>query len=84
MPDPPTKILCGADVELHNHIEGVDRANGSGREAANRLLDEIDGLPPPSRASYTYRSHGGHNDQRGNGHHGDSGSSPSRTIFHES
>ena len=36
--------LCGADVELGNFIEGVQRAGGSGSEASRALLREIDGI----------------------------------------
>jgi proteasome accessory factor A len=40
------KIL-GADVELGNCILGVESEDGTGREAARRLLREIPGIPTP-------------------------------------
>jgi proteasome accessory factor A len=53
--------LCGADVELGNFILGVERANGSGGEAARALLREFHGFPdtrPPDR--WTAPRYGGH------------------------
>jgi len=37
--------LCGADIELGNFIAGEDSALGTGYEASQALLDEIEGLP---------------------------------------
>jgi hypothetical protein len=36
--------LCGADVELGNFIQGLDRLGGTGREASRALLREIPGV----------------------------------------
>jgi hypothetical protein len=42
---PRVPKVIGADVELGNFIEGLDRPDGTGAAAARRLLREIDGVP---------------------------------------
>jgi len=37
--------LCGGDIELGNFIQGLERSQGTGGEAAHALLREIQGLP---------------------------------------
>ena len=37
--------LVGADFELGNFVLGLQRSQGSGPEAARRLLAQIDGVP---------------------------------------
>ena len=43
--------LCGADVELGNFILGLEHAWGTGPQASQALLREIDGLPRGSSGS---------------------------------
>jgi Pup amidohydrolase len=50
---PALPKLCGADIELGNFIADVDHPAGSGYEASQALLAEIDGFPR-RRDSYSY------------------------------
>jgi proteasome accessory factor A len=50
---PALPKLCGADIELGNFIVDVDHPAGSGYEASQALLAEIDGFPR-RRDSYSY------------------------------
>jgi hypothetical protein len=55
-------ILCSADIELGNLVEGLDSARGTGYEASRALLREID-APYTDRDDYGFgaaRSAGGH------------------------
>jgi len=45
--------LCGADIELGNFIEGIDREGGTGYEAARAVLAEIRGLPVNGNPAHT-------------------------------
>lgn len=38
-------LLCGADIELGNFVLGLKRRAGTGEEASQALLSEIEGLP---------------------------------------
>jgi proteasome accessory factor A len=50
---PALPKLCGADIELGNFIADVDHPAGSGYEASQALLAEIDGFPR-RKDSYSY------------------------------
>jgi Pup amidohydrolase len=46
--------LCGADVELGNFIEGIERPQGTGAEACRAVLREIDGVTHALRSWHGY------------------------------
>jgi hypothetical protein len=53
---PRVPKVLGADVELGNFIEGLDRPQGTGAMAARRLLREIDGVPAQAATTAERRS----------------------------
>jgi Pup amidohydrolase len=46
--------LCGADVELGNFIEGIERPQGTGAEACRSVLREINGVTHAQRRWHGY------------------------------
>jgi proteasome accessory factor A len=57
--------LCGADMEVGNFILGMESASGTGREASQALLNEIDGVTSRSSYGSTYYAHGYYWDSHG-------------------
>ena len=55
---PALPKLCGADIELGNFIADIDHPAGSGYEASQALLAEIDGFPR-RRDSYSHNGWSG-------------------------